>query len=77
MPRVFQASKLRFVLSYIYVPFAVPEPVVESKSFEENNTRNHELPHRETPRKDGSNSLRFFLRSQISDVELAGTTGFH
>ena len=77
MPKVFQASKLRFVLSYIYVPFAVPESVVESKSFVENNIRNHELPHRETPRKYGSNSPRLFLRSQISDVELAGTTGFH
>ena len=48
--------KRRFVLSYIYVPFAVPQPLVESKYFEENNIRNHGLPHRETPRKVGPNS---------------------
>ena len=29
------SSKRRFVLSYIYIPFAVPESLVESKSFEE------------------------------------------
>ena len=43
--------KHRFVLSYIYVPFAVPQPLVESKYFEENIIINHGLPHRETPRK--------------------------
>ena len=49
--------KRRFVLiSYIYVPFAVPQPLVESKYFEENIIINHGLPHRETPRKVGPNS---------------------
>ena len=71
------SSKRRFVLSYIYIPFAVPESLVESKSFEENFIRNRGLPHRETPRKDGPNFLKLFLRSQISDIDVAGTTGFH
>ena len=30
-----------------------------------------------TPRKDGPNSPKLYLPSQNSDVELAGTTGFH
>ena len=43
----------------MYALFAVPEPILESKSFEENIIRNHGLPRRETPRKDGPNSLNF------------------
>ena len=74
-------NKRRFVLIYIYIyiykPFAVPEPLIESKSFEGNIIRNHELPHRENPRKHGPNSPKLYLRSQDSDVELAGTTGLH
>ena len=69
--------KRRFVLTYIHIiPFAVPEPLVESKLFEGNIIRNHELPHRETSRKDGPNPPELFIRSQISDV-VPGTTGFN
>ena len=72
------SCKRRFVLSYmyIYIPPGVPEPLVESKSFEENIIRNHGLPHRETPRKDGPNSPKLFLRSHISGVDIAGITAF-
>ena len=43
-------------------PFAVPGPLLESKSFEEKITRYHGLPHRETPRK---------RRAQLPDIRLA------
>ena len=71
------SSKRRFVLSWIYIPFAVPEPLVESKHLKENIIRNHGLPHRETPRIDGHYSSILFLHSQISDVDVAGTFGFY
>ena len=54
----------------MYISFAVPEPLVESKHFEDIVTRNRGLPHRETPTKDGSNSPNFFFGSQISDVDV-------
>ena len=69
--------KRRFVLSYMLISFTFPEPLVESMSFEENIIRNHRLPRRETPRKGGPNSPKLFLRSQISDVDVPSTTGFH
>ena len=71
------STKRHFVLTYIYVPLAVPEPLVESKSFEENVIKNHGLPYRETPRKDGPNLPELVLRSQISDVDVVGSSEFH
>ena len=51
--------------------------IVGRKSSEGNIIRNNGLPHRETARKDRSISLKNFVRSQTSDVELASTTVFH
>ena len=59
------SSKRPFVLSYLYLPFAVPELRVESKSFEGNIIINHELPRRETPRKGGPNSPIFFFAHEF------------
>ena len=53
--------KRRLVLSYIYIPLAVPEPLFENKYFEENTIKNHGLPHRETPRKTGPISPNHFF----------------
>ena len=71
------SSKRRFELSYIYIPFVVQEQLVESKSFVGNIIRNHGLPRRETPRKDGPNSPKQFFRSRVQTSMLTGTTGFH
>ena len=56
---------------------ATPKPLVGRESVKENSIRNRGLSRRETPRKDRSISPEFVFCSQISDVELAGTTGFH
>ena len=65
------SSKRRFVLSYVK-PFAIPDPLVESKFFEENIITNYGLPHRETPRKTGPVTLISSL-ADILDVDVAGT----
>ena len=55
-----------------------PRAVCWKQPFEENSIiRNRGLPRRETPRKDGPISPKFFVRLQSSDVELAGTTRLH
>ena len=66
-----------FVLSYIYIPFAVPEPFV-GKGLLWKITLKIEGFRVVKPReKDRSISPKYFLHSQISDVEMAATTGFH
>ena len=50
LPRVFQQASFRANL-HLYKSFAVPEPLLESKSSGGNIIRNHELPHRENPEK--------------------------
>ena len=67
----------RFVLSYICIPFAVPEPFV-GKGILCKVTLEIEGFRVEKPReKDRSISPKSFLHSQISDVEMAATIGFH
>ena len=72
--RLFNQTSFR---TELYVHFAVPEPFW-NESFEENSTiRNRGLPRLETLRKDRSSFPKLIVRSQKSDVELAGTTRFH
>ena len=61
----------------LHVHFAVPEPFWKESFEEKSSIRNRGLLRLETLRKDGSIFPKFIVRSQTSDVELAGTTRFH
>ena len=72
------SNKRRFVLIYIYInPLRSRSRLLKVRLLWEMSSEITSFRVVKTPIKDGPNSPKLYLRSQNSDVELAGTTGFH
>ena len=72
------SNKRRFVLIYIYInSLRSRSRLLKASLLREISSEITSFRIVKTPRKHGPYSPKLYLRSQNSDVELAGTTGFH
>ena len=72
------SNKRRFVIIYIYInPLRSRSRWLKASLLREISSEITRFRIVKTPRKDRPNSPKLYLRSQNSDVDIAGTTGFH